>query len=400
MNYADIMNISQYHKKKYLLFTVCILLFSIKTGANENNNPVAIKGDDLARVAILAFDDRTNSNNFQYMAESLSDAINYSMLKEFTYIRIDKNELNKSTYWMQYQNLISVGKKIENSDQEGIQDKNQQNLVKKIAKDVKSDIIIFGNYSYDLNTNELVLTANLYLALSDGTKKINSIRNVVDNTLFNATALLAKNLVAEIHSMIEEAEQKNKNTSNKAEEDIKKPKPGEKTALTRKVAMAPTFDWTTKKLSVTLLPGFYMNNSPSSGCGVCQLQVTLAARFWVIQRLYFGIALDSGIIERSAFPFSAGMPSWVSLDGIAFVGYSIPVQRWLFSADIGAGYYLIIDSSEKMMYYNPAFGARIGAEVLLTPVFSLGLAVNAHLLYDDPKMFLFGGLGVSLNFNM
>jgi len=356
------------------------------------------------------------------MAESLTDAINSSMIKDFSYNRVDTADVKKSMYNMQQETLKNKVKikpsqkpvkkndakqsetKKEKTEEQQQLDDDQLILVKKMAKDLKSDIVIYGNYLYDDKTNEIVFTVSLYLVLSDSVKELDETRNVVDNTIFKATQKVSKNLVTEIHNMIEEAERLANERAGKKEtaepkKDEKQTKVKEKVALTKKVAMATALDWSSKKFSIGLMPGFLINDISAKNCSVCETPLNLAARFWIIPNVYLGANLSAGWINAKTIPLISGAPEWTSFTGLAFAGYSIPAGRWLFSADIGGGYYLILDNAKNLMF-NPIYGARLGVEVLLADFLSIGLSGNAHMYYDSPKPVYMYGLLFSINFVM
>jgi len=412
---------------------------------NATKDSAVKKEDELARVSIIPFEDRTNSVYFQYMAESLGDAINTSMLKDFSYNRVVTAEVKKAEYDAVQEIIkeniknkdkakdkppvkpvaekppgqppkdVKTGDKnpkpVEGEDikvevtkektPEQLQkDAEQLELVKRIARKTSSDIAIYGNYYYDNETNELVFTVTLYLALSDSVKELEETRNVVDNTLFRATQKVAKSLVNEIHLMIEEAEKiASLKKGEKVDEKKDAPvvKPGTKIALTKKVAMSDELEWIVKKFSIGLSPGFFINLPPEKGttgiCAICQAQVALNARFWVLPGLYLGAKLDFGEIWSPTTSFGSSM----ALDGFAFIGYGLPTGRWLFAADAGAGYFLISDKRFGLAY-NPAFFARLGVEFLVTGSFSVGLSANGLYYYDKPRSLIFGGLSLALNY--
>jgi hypothetical protein len=431
-------SLSHFNKIIGIIFVAVIFNNGLLFAQHKSDTLIKSKEDELARVSILSFEDRTGSSNYQYLSESLSDAINTSMLKDFSYSRVDPKDVKKAIFEIQQEILKSkienkdrpikrnrviskikieeikkkektdgkikseeqVEKKREKTEVQLQQDEDQLNLVKKVAKNLNSDIVIYGNYWYDVETNELIFSVTLYLALSNSVKELDENRNVVDNSLFNATEKVSKNLVNEIHSMIEEAE---KIASLKKGEEVydKKDetpiKPGEKVALTRKVAMASSFDWQSKKFSLGISPGFFLNlplaNGTNEICGTCQIQAGITARFWVIPRFYLGAKLNFGEMWSVTTP----MGSSPLLDGFVLLGYSLPVDRWLFSADLDAGYFLIKDKKWGLQY-NPAFGARLGVEFLLTPVFSTGLSANGFMYYDIPKPLIFGGLALTFSY--
>jgi hypothetical protein len=437
--------------KHFALFALLTVIYGgfnaqkvIAAESDANKEEIdAIKfGNELAHVSIMPFEDRTNTKYFQYMAESLGEAINASMIKEFSYNRTSSNDMKKALFQVQQEALKNKIKKKEEQKQQSTvitpekdkkditkeikkddtekgtekkdseaapkkvkteeqlrQDEEQLDLVKEVAEKLKSDIVIYGNYSYDDDKNELVFTVLLYLSYSGMVKELDEQRNALDNTLFNATKEVAQNLSVEIHTMIEEADRiaalkKGETVAEKKEDPIK---PGEKVALTRKVAMLDGLEWIAKKFSMTLSPGFFINLQPASGtggiCGTCLAQVALNARLWVLPRIYLGAKLDFGEIWSPTIPLGNAH----SVDALALLGLGIPAGRWLFSADAGAGYFLLLLKSAGAMY-NPAFGARVGVEFLVTPGFSISLNANGYMYYDKPKPLLFGGLALTFNY--
>jgi hypothetical protein len=425
----------QQYKNKFhrlcgtILFVAIVISNGFLFSQDSSKFPAAKvkKEDESARVSILPLEDRTRSRDYEYMSESLSDALDKFMTKEFSYTRIDPREVEKGVYEVRQEILKgkiekrdhpvskNPSQKRKKTEEELQQDEAQLNLVKKLAKNLSSDIVIYGNYKYDNETSELLFTVNLYLTLSDTTRELNEMRSTVDYAIFLAAERVSKNLVGEIYTMIEEAdkaaaekkalESGENNKKKKTEVRHEENQPGDKVALTRKLAMSPTPDWVHKKIVVTLSPGFFINNLPSGGssgdsngglCGTCEIQLAIAGRFWILPRIYLGAKVDfAEIVSRNI-----SLGQMTVLDGLALLGYSIPLDRWLFSADLGGGYFLI-SSKVRGILYNPAFALRIGAEVLIADSFSIGLSANAHMYYDSlnkvPKPLTLGGLVLTFN---
>jgi len=390
------------------------LLFAKSQNGLQNNSKKSEKNQELARVAIFPIEDRTKSRNFKYLSGSLSDAINTSMLKNFTYLRISPSDVIKSMREMRQEILKGkkkrreVQKKLNPTNTEKTEEQLQEEkkrlvLVRKVAKNLSADIIIFGDYSYDKETTELVFTVFIYYTVSDQFKKLDEARNFVDNTLFQKTSEVARKLVTEIHNMAEEAqkiasEKKGGKRVDERQNEITQVKEGEKVALTKSM-IANTLDWTSKKVSITLAPGFFLKTrsagakTTSAFCRVCEMEMALSGRFWILPRVYIGAKLDYGEIWTQTIPHG----SIHVFDGFALVGYSIPVHRWLFSADLGMGYYRIVDETFGDIY-NPAFSYRIGAEVLLARSLSLGISANMQMYYDKPTSLFFGGLALTFGY--
>jgi hypothetical protein len=359
------------------------------------------KKNKPARVSILSFEDRTESNYYGYMSESLSDAIDFSMKKKFSYIRENAEEIKKTFFKKRhtlFDSDITAGntkiinkavKTKEKTDKQLQHDEVQLALARKVANTQNSDFVIYGYYSFNNETNKLVFTPLIYEVSTDTLIEFDEAQNVIDNTVFKATGNVADILVTNIHNMLEDTEKilakKEKEEETLAKSDVKQ--------------NILSFNWASKKFSLTFSPGFLMNVSPLKGCGACELPVSMVSRIWVIPNLYIGLGLNAGGINSTGIPFVNGMPLWLAFDGLASLGYGLPVGKWLFSADVGGGYFVILDKTRGALL-NPAFGARFNSEFLVSPVFSLGFSIMGHMYYDIPKPLIFGGMTLTLSYVM
>jgi hypothetical protein len=444
------------------------------TDTQKNDNPKADKKlPELARVAIVPMQDRTGSKNFGYLSESLSDAINSSMQKNFLYTQIDSSEIKQAVFDLEQAALVMEKEANEQKNffsdlfQPKLKPKSAERIqlekIQKLAKKLNADIVIYGNYIFDEKGNEMIISTSFYFGLVNAIRPISDMRNAVDNTIFAATDKVAKTIIVEIDLMVVSFEKNHpeaveetasaevltekttapENTSTtvavepavegekaispeinaeSVEKDTQKNEEPEsitetvpameepaKKALTREMAKETTgkpieeeiievadnsSDWQKKKISISLLPGFYINQISTPGlCGTCEMQLGLAGRYWIFSNVYLGAKINFGEIwsEKMA------LGSLALLDGFAAVGYSLPVDRWLFSADLGMGYYFV---PGKAKVDNPAFSVSAQVEYMLSDLFSIGLSANAHMYYDQPKSLTFMGLAISLNYNL
>ena len=409
----------------WLLVAICSGLYfeSVAVEKSDTKTDDTKEEDKLARVGILPFNDRTQTRYYRYLSESLSDAINESMLKQFSYKRVLSENLKREKYKIDLETRKeklrykkrqakrkgpskAKGAKSDDEKEEEIRnkqlelDKEQLEMVRKVAKKLSIDIVIFGSYVYDKKSKQLVFTTILYFNPTNSVKKLDAIRTSIDSNLFIVTKRVSKILVNEIFFLIEKAEEI---ASKNSEEDksVKQPNKRDKVDLTRKVAMNANLNWASKKTSITISPGFFIKWATNSEqfsdgvCGVCQAQIPFRARFWTSPRVYSGVGLDFGEIWTKVLPFG----SIHAIAGFGFVGYGLPVNRWLFSADAGFGYYIIFDENYGTIY-NPLFVFRVGAEMLITPSFSLGMSLNTNIYYDQPDSFIFSGLTLTFNYNI
>lgn len=172
------------------------LVFSAERDENKTNT------EELARVAIFNFEDKTGTQDFQYMSSSLSDAVNSSMLKNFTYERIDIADIESSLQKAREKTANTQSKK---SDKKPGHEDEFFNILKFVAKDLKADIIIYGSYIFDEKSQNLVIQTGLFYAASQEQADLPEVSNKVDNTIFNVTAKTANNIIGEIQKMASQA---------------------------------------------------------------------------------------------------------------------------------------------------------------------------------------------------
>ncbi|MDH4262452.1 MAG: hypothetical protein OEV78_05330 [Spirochaetia bacterium] len=410
------------NKNFRVIYFFIIAIYSHFIFAQGNAAPAAddTKKEELARVIILPFSDRTNTKNFVYMSESLSDAISTSMLKNFTFNRVDPKEVQKVTYEVdQYVKKNKIKQKPKNkadkNDGKRVKtaaelqlDEDQLNFARKISSDLKSDIVIYGNYNYNNETNELIFNTSIYVAASDAVRDLDENNNVVDNTIFKATDKVAKNIVDTINIMIEEAAGAKKQV---AENDQETKKPDEKKALTKNIGKGPVYDWAAKKFlislgmgtsliptprTVNLLPNEYRINN-----------VYIDVRFWPIPSLQTSLRFRHLDFETQNTNYNHSNLSVQDL--MLYGGYGFYIQKRLYAyGDLGAGYYsgelnynVFASNSTGGSYtrykvQNPIFGARLGVDLLLLSFLSAGLSTTFDVYYDRPLPIL----NLNLLFNM
>jgi len=370
--------------------------------------------EELARVVILPFMDRTNSKNFQYMSESLSEAIHRSMLKNFSYNKVDDGNVKKAEY--EADQLLKKSKingkrkpgTIKRSAKEGVEkkvkteaevqfDDDQLFLAEQIAKNTKSDIVIYGNYNYDNTTNELVFSVTIFLAASGEANELDETRNVVDVTIFKATDLVAKNLVDTINVMADEASGKKTTVAEGKTDGKKDDKPAEKKALTKKIGQAPVVDWAAKKFLINLGMGTSLIPAKNTdNLKPVQYEINiqnLSLRFWPVKSIQLTLKFNHINLGSNNTMSHANLDL---LDLMLFGGYGLYFEKRLYVyGDLGAGYYYgnfdistyggSGSNSAKYIVKNPAFGARVGLDLLLASFLSAGMNMTYQMYYDKPN---------------
>jgi hypothetical protein len=367
--------------KKIIKITITGIFFST-LGTLFAQNVNIEKKEELARVAIIPFEDNTGTKNYSYMPKSLVKAIDGSMAQNFRYEKIHPEEVIPALQKMQ----------VEKKEKE-----TQNDIIKKVAKELRADIVIFGGYTVDQETQKIVISVNLFLGLTNEMVKIPDTENAIDNTIFTATEKVASTLVSEIDRMVADYEKKQKIASTESE--------GGKKSLTRDFA-GSRLDWKNKKFDLTangswiLFPG-ETQDSPHN--------LNLRLRFWPTKGLYLGLEGNAFFMFNSPLSLSEAEFSGVSVAG--FIGYGLALKRFQLYADLGGGYYMgelrIRNNSiqttsnqtspieEVVAVQNPMGVVQLGAEYLIFSFVSLGVYAEGKLFYDDPNSIIAVSAGVT-----
>ncbi len=154
-----------------VLFLTASTLFAAKETPPTAQGATA----DLARVAIMQFENDSKSANYEWVEKSLPDAINDSMRARFEFIRQDENK------------VAAVAGKYKLVNGEYVQAD-----ADKIARESQSDILIFGNFRLNETGDKLVLRAVIYNA--QGKKVIGIVEDTtsLDSKIFKAIDRLAE----------------------------------------------------------------------------------------------------------------------------------------------------------------------------------------------------------------
>jgi hypothetical protein len=159
------------------IFTMALLCAHASVGA-----ATATKPTELARVAILEFQDNTGQKNYGWVKTSLPDAINSSMKDQFEFQRAEVAGAAKSAE----KSRVSAG------------EVDAQN-VSVFAEQQGLDIVIFGNFSYETKTRKAVFTAEVYH--HKGKRVIGTVvqQSKLNNDVFGTIDTISKKIVEHIY---------------------------------------------------------------------------------------------------------------------------------------------------------------------------------------------------------
>lgn len=338
--------------------------------------PAAAANADAARVAIIKYDDKTGSKNFEYMPGSLQEAITKSMHKKFEFVEVDAS-------------------KVEPIAAE-IRAKNKGRLTPKEAAEIcrkaDIDILIYGNFTFDKANNEIEIHTEISLGSPDKFRSLQPTENRVDATIFGAADKVAGDITAEITKVAIEQQQK----KGKEAKDAKDKKGKTQLEKTEKTKTWAEMNWMFTAAVGPVLPLVSRDNADPKVDGM--INGLAHRRFkgaW-----HFGLLGSYGGLKTQSTSSGAKseMRVWV---GALTAGYFFDLSaRWRLTTLVGAGYYFgefsrYIDcasncgstgfNSETFKIRNPFALSRVGIHFLLFSFLSLGLEADYRLYFDSPK---------------
>jgi TolB-like protein len=134
--------------------------------------------ENLARVAILTYEDETRTNNFGYMPASLTEAIDKSLQQRFSYVREEPSASEQHRRDIREKGLFTARDAALYCSKNNVQ------------------FIVFGKLNFDPQTKKLKVTTYI----SQGTDKIRTLKersNATDATIFALADKVADDIVAE-----------------------------------------------------------------------------------------------------------------------------------------------------------------------------------------------------------
>ncbi len=169
--------------KKLCIFFLMTCLCATLSAADEARDAA------LARIAIMNFTNATQSQNYEWVEKSLPDAINESMRERFEFTRQDAGQVNAIA--TQYQQVAG-----EYTSKDSL----------KIAKESKSDMLIYGSFRLNETGDQLIIQAIIYNAAGKRVIGIVQDASSVDTKLFQAISRIAAGIVDKIYTFALAAE--------------------------------------------------------------------------------------------------------------------------------------------------------------------------------------------------
>ncbi len=347
-----------------------------KKPAEQSNNPEA------ARVAIILYEDKTGTKNFEYMPSSLKEAITDSMHTKFEFVEVDAAKVEPVVAQVRAKTKGKIGAKE----------------AAEICRKADVDILIYGDFAYNKESEEIEIHTNISLGSTDKFRLLPAVENRVDSTIFQAADKVATDIVAEITKVAIEQQQ----AKGKAELDKKG-----KTTLdkTEKSKTWQDINWTIGVSAGSVYPLVNRDNAEIK----TEPALSAFGNYRLKNNLHVGLFASYSSLRS----YGKNTPYQTNLDHVATaatVGYFFDLSpRWRWANVVGAGYYfgkLNVYStcssgntncgtgsfqSTNEQVKNPFFMARSGIHFMIFSWLAIGADAEYRMYYDSKPVHTIGG---------
>ncbi|MDH4199284.1 MAG: CsgG/HfaB family protein [Spirochaetia bacterium] len=360
----------------FVSFALCMYNENYAETRNKNkeNQQVAETGKLVnRRVLILDFVNTSNASEYAYLETTIPDTFLSPLNQTKSF------ELMSRSIWHEMINTHKASAK----------DAFNEKTALASGKTYGADVVVIGNFT--ITTDAAVINTQV-VDISSGKIIISKMKTAkIDGNIFTAISELAQELGNELKEKLPPLPQQlivKERVKYLKEYERQKENPKAKP-----LAEETNVEWSHKKILLSFSQGFDIDvlNLQKYGLGM-QGSVGFNVAFYTENQVYFGVALDFAEIFSGATVIGR-VPV---LDTFASVGYSLLVHRWLYTVDVGAGYFLMPISTG--ITYNPFLNSNIGAQYLVLKNFSIGFNLNARVFYDQPSPLFFSGISLVLGY--
>lgn len=370
--------------KRYLICAVLLAgLSSVSAARKATKKPVEQSNNpDAARVAIILYEDKTGTKNFEYMPASLKEAITDSMHTKFEFVEVDAAKVDPVVAQVRAKNKGKIGAKE----------------AAEICRKADVDILIYGDFAYDKEAEEIEIHTNISLGSTDKFRLLPAVENRVDSTIFQAADKVATDIVAEITKVALEQQQA------KGKTDLEKKG---KTQLdkTEKSKTWQDINWSFAFSAGPMYPLVNRDNASIK----TEPSASVNGHYRLKNNLHVGL-FGSFAGLRSYGNNSPYQTNFDHIAAAATVGYFFDLSpRWRWANFVGAGYYFgrlsvstscsaqntqcaannfqPVDQNVK----NPFFMARSGIHFMIFSWLAVGADAEWRMYYDSKPVNTIGG---------
>jgi len=167
------------------------------------NEELAAK-PETAKVAIIRYDDKTGTENFGYMPDSLREAIGKALHSKFEFVDADVAQVEQIVAQVRSQNHGKL-----TAQEAG-----------EVCRLADIDILIYGNFLFNKSKNSIEIHTEISLSSTDMPRNPQPTENKVDATIFQAADKVAADIVTEITQVAREQQQAKGKTTLESDEKI------------------------------------------------------------------------------------------------------------------------------------------------------------------------------------
>lgn len=335
---------------------------------------------EAARVAIVRYIDKTNTQNFEYMPGSLQEAITQSMKKKFEFIEVNPTKVEPIISQVLAKNKGVMGPKE----------------AAEVCRLADIDILIYGNFTFKQEDNRIVIHTEISLGSTDKFRNIKPTENRVDATIFRAADKVAGDIVSEIAKIAQEQQLA------KGEEAKKDAKGKTQLDKTEKMKTWADINWNFGLFAGTSR-GIISSDKVKQRF---EPLVGAKASYRLRGAWHVGLAVQLNELQTAATqaPFNV---EFIYTSAVATGGYYFDLSpRWRWTNDLGLGYYygeldLSVNCREvqscpfapeagRSVVKNPMLSVRSGIHFLIFSYFSVGLEGQYQMLYDSKPVNVLG----------
>jgi hypothetical protein len=343
------------------------------------------KDANVARVAVLKYQDKTGTKNFEYMPASLKEAIGGSMHEKFEFVEADIGKVEAAAAAVRAQNKGIIGPKE----------------AAEICRRADIDILIYGNFTYDESAKLININTMISLGSADKFRSLKPTDNRVDATIFQAADKVATDIVGEITRVAKEQQEAKGQVANKEKGKTQLQK------IEKPIRWADS-NWMFSAGAGAVYPLVSQANAKPK----TEPTLSFHASRRVYGPWYAGVYGNYGGIRTQS---SSSVTSYeANLDVAAaalFGGYYWDISnRWRLNGILGGGYYYGkfnrysncestcsgTSSGESFIVKNPFLVARGGGHFLIFSFLSVGIEAEYRMYYDTkPVSAVSGSLMIS-----
>ncbi len=144
--------------------------------------------DKLVNIGILPYQNNTGRKDYDYLKLSLTEVIKDGMHRQFIFHDVSLGETRVGFTEIKKESIESAQKNIKYAKKIDA----EKTRIGRIAEEKNTDIVIYGVYIYNKDTNIVQFATRIYFQGSDTLVDVPTVSNPVDETIFDSTDKVAR----------------------------------------------------------------------------------------------------------------------------------------------------------------------------------------------------------------